>query len=69
LAGYPLVINGQPVVSTSSGTIYMLDGATGTQLWSDKVGTHVNSMNAGDGQLAISADTGVTVHGPDNPTR
>ena len=64
LVGQPIAINGQPIVAASSGKIVMLDDKRGKVIWSDTVGNYVNSMNAGDGVLAISAGTKVTVFAP-----
>jgi outer membrane protein assembly factor BamB len=44
--------------------LYMLDGATGAQLWSTNLGSKVNNVNAGDGVLAVSAGTKLFVFGP-----
>jgi outer membrane protein assembly factor BamB len=60
----PIIINGQPIVGTNSGMLYMLDGATGTLLWSANLGAKVNNLNAGDGVLAVSAGTKLIVFGP-----
>lgn len=60
----PIVVNGQPIVATNSGTLYMLDGSTGAQLWTDSVSGYVSGMNAGDGIFAVAAGTSITVYGP-----
>jgi len=63
LSGQPIVINGQPIV-TAGNSIYMLDGATGSQLWTDDVGAQITSLNAGDGVLAVTTGSSVIVYKP-----
>jgi outer membrane protein assembly factor BamB len=64
LTGMPIVINGQPVVGSSSGSVYMLDGTTGTQIWKDNVGGGVTSLSAGEGKLVVASGSKVTVYAP-----
>jgi outer membrane protein assembly factor BamB len=63
LAGQPIVVNGQPVVAAGA-SVYMLDGATGAQLWTDDAGGQITSMNAGDGVLAVTTGTKVIAYVP-----
>jgi outer membrane protein assembly factor BamB len=64
LSGQPIVINGQPVFGTSAGNVTMLDGASGTQLWTASVGSAVTSLNAGDGILVVAAGDSVYAFAP-----
>ncbi|HKV54665.1 MAG TPA: PQQ-binding-like beta-propeller repeat protein [Candidatus Binataceae bacterium] len=65
LAGYPIVINGQPIVGSTSGSIYMLDGKNGKQIWTDKVsGTVLSGLSAGEGKLVVVFGNIVTVYAP-----
>ncbi len=64
LTGNAIVVNGQPVVGTSSGSVYMLDGATGTQIWTDTVSGGVTSLAAGEGSLVVVSGSVVTVYAP-----
>jgi outer membrane protein assembly factor BamB len=60
----PIAINAQAVLGTSSGALYLLDGAKGKTLWSDNLGASITSMNAGDGVLAVASGTNLTVYAP-----
>lgn len=64
LSGQPIVINGQPVYGDSRGNIYMLDGATGSQLWTGSVGSSVTSLSAGNGILVVVAGNSVYAFAP-----
>ena len=64
LTGQPIAINGQPVFGDGSGNVYMLDGASGTQLWTANVGSGVSSLSAGDGILAVAAGDSVYAFAP-----
>jgi outer membrane protein assembly factor BamB len=63
LSGQPIVINGQPVVAAGN-SFYMLDGATGAQLWANNMGAQITNLNAGDGVLAVETGTKVTAYVP-----
>jgi outer membrane protein assembly factor BamB len=63
LTGQPVVINGQPVVNAGN-SVYMLDGTTGAQLWTDNVGGPISSLAAGDGVLAVTTGNKVIAYVP-----
>jgi outer membrane protein assembly factor BamB len=64
LTGLPIVINGQPVIGSTSGTVFLLDGASGAQLWSDDQGGSVTSLSAGEGRLIVVAGDTITAYAP-----
>ncbi len=64
LTGLPIVINGQPVIGSSNGPVYMLDGASGAQLWTDNPGGSVSSLAAGEGKLVVVSGSKITVYAP-----
>jgi outer membrane protein assembly factor BamB len=63
LSGQPIVINSQPVVAAGN-SVYMLDGSTGAQLWTDNIGGQISSLSAGDGVLAVTTGSKVVVYAP-----
>jgi outer membrane protein assembly factor BamB len=65
LLGQPIVVNGQPVIGSALGDVFMLDGDNGKTIWSANVGDSIAGLNAGDGMLAVSAGNSVTVYAPE----
>jgi outer membrane protein assembly factor BamB len=64
LSTMPIVINNMVVEGSQSGTVYVLDAATGSQLWSDKTGSGVTSLAAGQGTLIVVSGGVVTAYAP-----
>lgn len=64
LSSYPIVVNGQPVIGTNSGDVYVLSSRRGKPIWSANVGDGISSIAAGDGVLAVSAGNKITVFAP-----
>jgi outer membrane protein assembly factor BamB len=72
----PLVINGNVVVGSATGMLYLLDGKTGATLWSENVGDPIgnpdesdlsqplNGLGAGLGFLVVCSLSKVTVYAP-----
>ena len=68
----PIVLNHVVFIASSSGNVYALNAATGTQLWSANAGaaipatnenvtsTPTSSLGAGDGYLIVPAGNGLT---------
>ncbi len=64
LSGMPIVVNGQPVIGSATGAVFMLDGASGNQLWTANSGGGVTSLSAGEGKLVVVSGTKVTTYAP-----
>ncbi|HKV54664.1 MAG TPA: PQQ-binding-like beta-propeller repeat protein [Candidatus Binataceae bacterium] len=63
LTGQPIAINGQPVAAAGT-SVFMFDGATGAQLWTEDVGSQITGLTAGDGALAVLAGSKVIAYVP-----
>lgn len=71
LAGAPIAVNQYVFIGSSSGNLYALDGATGTQVWNVNLGAPIGAsvltmpltgLAAGDGLLVVPAGNTVTAY-------
>jgi len=71
----PLLINGLVIEGSNSGNLYLLDGETGTQLWSTRVGQPIlppdeqnafllTGLGAGGGTLLVPASNSLVAYVP-----
>lgn len=70
----PILVNGYVFIGSSSGTVYALDGSSGTVVWQQNVGAAIaagpgwgidvpaSGLSAGDGLLVVPAGTKVTAY-------
>lgn len=69
----PIVVNGYVFVGSSNGNLYALDGSTGAQVWTQNVGTGIETSSsgslsiytglaAGDGLLVVPAGNDVIAY-------
>lgn len=65
----PIVINGLIIVGSSSGNLYVVDGATGSEDWSTYMGAPIVGMNAGEGTLIVLAGAKVSAFVPQTSRR
>lgn len=71
LTGTPIAVNQYVFIGSSSGNLYALDAATGTQVWNVSLGAAIggnintlpfSSLAAGDGLLVVPSGTTVTAY-------
>lgn len=60
----PIVVNGLVIEGSSSGEVYALDAATGSQQWSDNTGSGVTALAAGQGTLVVVSNDVITAYVP-----
>ncbi len=69
----PIVVNGNVAALSAYGTLYVLDGATGAQLWSTSLsynygyGGPDTGLGAGEGVLLVPDGTTLTAFSPSGP--
>jgi outer membrane protein assembly factor BamB len=57
----PIVVNGLVIAGSGAGNLYVLDGLTGTQLWTRKLSAGVQtSMAAGQGTVVVPNGNAIT---------
>ncbi|HYW25478.1 MAG TPA: PQQ-binding-like beta-propeller repeat protein [Terriglobales bacterium] len=64
LGSNPVTANGFVYVASMSGTLYVLDAATGTQVWSGSMGSSIlptQDANAGEPEAALAVGQGAVV--------
>lgn len=72
LSGAPIAVNQYVFIGSSSGNLYAVDSATGSQVWNVNLGTAIDTneifgyplsgLSAGDGLLIVPAGTKVTAY-------
>jgi outer membrane protein assembly factor BamB len=64
LATLPIAVNGQVVVGSSYGPLYVLDGKSGKLNWSINTGLYTETLAAGQGVLVAEGNNIVKVYAP-----
>ena len=71
LTGAPIVVNQYVFIGSTSGNLYALDTATGSQVWTQALGAQVDAgvtgipysgLAAGDGLLVVPSGTKVIAY-------